>query len=274
MTGISVVITTHNRIDLLPRAIHSVIEQSCPPDQIIIVDDGSTDQTSNMVSNNYPQLDYYFQENRGISRARNTGILASTSDWIAFLDDDDEWLPDKLKKQFECITDNADAKLAHTNEIWIKNGRRIEQMKKHRKRGGMIFRHCLPLCCISPSTALIHRSVFDHIGMFDESLPACEDYDMWMRICARYPVLFIDEPLVLKYGGHAGQLSKKYWGMDRFRILALEKILNDPQLEPDNYHAAAAMLGKKAAIYLKGAKKYNNNKYIRHFETLLDKYAH
>ncbi len=273
MDSISVVLTTHNRMNLLPRALRSIIAQSHQPDQVIIVDDGSTDQTRAMVAQDYPGFDYSFQANQGISKARNTGILKARSEWIAFLDDDDEWLPDKLKKQLEYIADHAEAKLVHVDELWIRNGKPVRQMKKHRKRGGMIFQYCLPLCCISPSAAVVHRSVFEHVGMFDESLPACEDYDMWLRIAARYPIAFIDEALIKKYGGHVDQLSRKHWGMDRFRIFALDKILNDVRLAPDDYHAAVAMLMDKIRIYLNGAKKHHNSEHVRHFQALLNKYV-
>ena len=115
-------------------------------------------------------------------------------------------------------------------------------MKKHAKSGGHIFRQCLPLCVISPSSVMIQRSLFDEIGLFDESLPACEDYDLWLRICARHPVLFLQEPMIIKHGGHRDQLSRRYWGMDRFRIQALEKIIDAPGLSPADRIAVAEML--------------------------------
>ena len=110
-------------------------------------------------------------------------------------------------------------------------------MHKHAKAGGWIYTHCLPLCAISPSAVLIHRSIFDCVGLFNEQLPACEDYDLWLRICARFPVHFIPEPLIIKYGGHDDQLSRRYWGMDRFRIQALEDILASGVLTEEHRQA-------------------------------------
>ncbi len=101
-------------------------------------------------------------------------------------------------------------RVCHTDEIWIRNGRRVNARKKHGKKGGWIFQHCLPLCAMSPSSIMIHRDVFTALGGFDERLPACEDYDLWLRITARYPVLFTRQPLIEKYGGHDDQLSRKY----------------------------------------------------------------
>ncbi|MDE2825547.1 MAG: glycosyltransferase family 2 protein, partial [Gemmatimonadota bacterium] len=216
---VSVVIPTYNRADRLPSAIRSVLEQTAPPAEIIVVDDGSTDGTPALVRT-FPGVRYLRQENQGVSAARNHGIGAAKHDWIALLDSDDEWLPGKLERQWGALERDPRYRFCHTDEIWIRKGRRVNPMKKHAKYGGHIFHHCLPLCVISPSSALIHRDLFERFGMFDPELPVCEDYDLWLRICAREPVLYVDEPLLLKYGGHEDQLSRAYWGMDRFRIRA------------------------------------------------------
>jgi GT2 family glycosyltransferase len=128
-------------------------------------------------------------------------------------------------------------------------------MKKHAKTGGYIFNQCLPLCAISPSSVIIHHSVFEQVGLFDEELPACEDYDLWLRICARHPVEFLETPQIIKYGGHEDQLSHRHWGMDRFRIRALEKIIDDPELSTEYRQAAIETLVKKAGIFAQGAEK-------------------
>ena len=142
------------------------------------------------------------QSNAGVSSARNVGIKRASGDWIAFLDSDDEWLPEKLETQMNALYKNPEIKICHTNEIWIRNGTRVNPKKKHEKFGGWIFQKCLPLCCISPSSVIIHKSIFKEIGLFDDSLPACEDYDLWLRITARNPVLYIKDSLLRKYGGH------------------------------------------------------------------------
>jgi len=252
---ISVVIPTFNRIKYLDRAIGSVINQTLKPAEVIVVDDGSNDGTKSLVAQRYPSVKYIWQENSGVSSARNRGIKQAKSEWIALLDSDDEWHPEKLEEQSRLLQDQEGKKICHTNEIWIKDGQQINQKKKHKKTGGCIYERCLPMCRISPSSVVIHKSVFEDVGFFDIELPACEDYDMWLRICAKYPVAFVDKPLITKYGGHSDQLSLKYWGMDRFRIYALEKILCSDQLTKNQRKQTLETVIKKLKIYLTGAKK-------------------
>ena len=252
--SVSVVIPTYNREERLPAAIRSVLEQTAPPSEIIVVDDGSTDGTAALVRA-YPEVRYLHQENQGVSAARNYGIRSARHDWIALLDSDDEWLPRKVERQWSALERDPQFRFCHTDEIWIRRGRRVNPMKKHAKYGGHVFHHCLPLCVISPSSALIHRDLFERYGMFDPELPVCEDYDLWLRICAREPVLFVDEPLLLKYGGHEDQLSRAYWGMDRFRIRALEKLIRSGVLEGEALTAALDTLYRKIDIYAAGAEK-------------------
>lgn len=252
--SVSVVIPTHNREKRLRAAIRSVLDQTLPPSEIIVIDDGSTDGTPALMVN-FPEVRYIQQENQGVSQARNHGIRVAKHEWIAFLDSDDEWLPHKLEKQCEALACQPRYRFCHTDEIWIRGGRRVNPMKKHAKYGGYIFNQCLPLCVISPSSALIHRDLFDRYGAFDPELPVCEDYDLWLRICAREPVLYVDEPLLLKFGGHEDQLSRAYWGMDRFRIRALENLIRSGVLDGEALAGALDALSRKIDIYAKGAVK-------------------
>ncbi len=274
MPQISIIIPIWNRVTLISRAIDSVLAQTHLPDEIIVVDDGSTDNTSDMINRQYPQVRLLFQENKGVSSARNLGIKAAQGEWIAFLDSDDEWKPEKIDKQMKTILDNPDHLICHTNETWVRHGVRVNPMQKHQKHGGYIFQRCLPLCIISPSSVMIHRSVFDDVGVFDESLPACEDYDLWLRICAKYPVLYLNEELITKHGGHTDQLSHAHWGMDRFRITALEKIITNPSLNQDDRDAAIATMLKKIRIYLAGATRHGNTEHVTQFKSLLEQYEH
>jgi glycosyltransferase involved in cell wall biosynthesis len=267
---ITVVITTFNRKALLHRAVTSVINQSCPAAQIIVVDDGSNDGTADMIVNEFPKIDYIYQSNSGISSARNSGIKRAKYPWIAFLDADDEWLPRKLEEQVLALKGNPTYFICHCDEIWIRRGRRVNPRNIHQKYGGHIFDKCLPLCVISPSAVLIHQSIFDQIGLFDTSMPVCEDYDMWLRICAREPVLFVVEKLLKKYGGHADQLSTKYWGMDRFRIYSIEKALNSGKLSETQRSAALDEVLEKIKIYISGAQKRNNDEELFKYQ---QKYA-
>ncbi len=263
---VSVVIPSYNRAELLPRALRSVYAQSWLQRgnaiEVLVIDDGSDDETATIVAKQFPQVRYIAQANSGVSAARNAGIRAAHGDWIAFLDSDDEWMPHKLNEQSRLLAESG-LLICHTEEIWIRNGIRVNQMNKHRKRGGRIFEHCLPLCALSPSSVIIHRDVLGDVGLFDETLPACEDYDLWLRICARYAVAYVEQACIYKYGGHADQLSRQYWGMDRFRVRALEKIL-DTRLTADQYSVAYAMLMTKIEILLKGAVKHGNGELVQH----------
>ncbi len=256
---ISVIIPSWNRAEQLAAALDSVYAQTLAPHEVIVVDDGSTDTTRQRVTGHYPQVRYIYQHNKGVSSARNTGISAASGDWIALLDSDDRWQPGKLEHQQQALAANPGYRLCHSDETWIRNGKRVNPMKKHAKVGGHIYLQCLPLCVISPSAVMIHRELFEAVGLFDETLPACEDYDLWLRICAVYPVLYVDQPLVIKVGGHEDQLSRRYWGMDRFRIQALEKMLAAGCLGDQDHAVTLKTLHEKIAIMLQGAVKRDNN---------------
>ncbi len=266
---VSVIIPAFNRRGLLPRALDSVLAQQGVSFEILVVDDGSTDGTREMIREKYPSVDYFFQANQGPSAARNRGVERSRGEWIAFLDSDDEWLSGKLKAQLDFSRENPGFLVHQTEEIWVRNGRRVNPMKKHQKAGGFIFEECLPLCIVSPSAAILHRSLFEEAGLFDESLPACEDYDLWLRIAARFPIGLLEKPYVIKYGGHADQRSHEFPAMDKFRIQALVKILKSAVLNPSQERAALKMLEKKSRIYVQGALKRQKTKEAEEIKSLI-----
>ena len=179
---ISVVIPTYNRRRWIGRAIRSVLEQTYTPAEIIVVDDGSSDGSMEYILENFPLVNFVKQSNQGVSSARNKGIRLSSSKWIALLDSDDEWYPEKLEKQVKAIQEKPDHKFCHTEEIWVRNGVRVNQMKKHQKYGGHIFEKCLDMCRISPSSVLFQKSILDKTGWFDKELRVCEDYDLWLLL--------------------------------------------------------------------------------------------
>lgn len=256
---ISTVIPTYNRWPMVARAVESALCQQFEDTEVIVVDDGSTDATAERLDEQFGQRVRVLQQrNRGVSAARNAGINAARGDRIALLDSDDEWLPHKLQQQMAAMAANPGVRFCHSDEIWIRNGVRVNPMKKHAKRGGQVFEHCLPLCAITPSSVLLDRDVFDEIGSFDESLPACEDYDFWLRYTARHRVLYVDQQLLTRYAGHPGQLSAQHWGMDRFRVRALAKLLCSDALDAQQRRAANAMFERKCAILAKGARKHDN----------------
>ena len=254
---ISVIIPTFNRSKTIFRAIDSILKQTYKPYEIIVVDDGSTDGTKNLVINKYPSIKYFYQSNNGVSKARNKGVHESKGEWIAFLDSDDEWLPKKLQEQKKNLEQNPTTFISHTNEIWIRNGVRVNQMKKHQKFGGYIFDKCLEFCRMSPSSIMIHRKVFEDVGNFDEDLLVCEDYDLWIRVTSKYLVTYIDDLMIKKYGGHEDQLSKVKNGIEHFRIQSLEKILLSKILSEGQAEEVRKVLLRKLSIYLNGLKKRN-----------------
>ena len=269
---ISVIIPTFNRAQTIQHAIDSVLVQTFSDFELIVVDDGSTDDTSIVINKLYPTIRYYRQDNAGPAAARNAGIRLARGRYIAFLDSDDQWLKTKLEEQINVFRENPDIKICHTEEIWIRRGVRVNPKKIHRKYGGWIYQKCLPLCVISPSSVMIHRDVFDDVGYFDESMIVCEDYDLWLRVCSKYPVAFIEKPLIIKFGGHEDQLSRKYWGMDRFRVKALEKILLTQNLSDKDRMATIKMLAQKCDILINGFAKRNKNSEAERYQQIKQKY--
>ena len=256
MPRVSVIIPTFNRAQKVVRAIESVLNQSIKDFEIIVVDDGSTDNTNQALARYMSAIKYIRQPvNRGVSSARNIGIKSSTAPWIAFLDSDDYWLNDKLYVQMEFVDSNSGTVACQTEEIWIRNGRRVNPKNKHKKPSENIFKESLKLCLVSPSAVALKRSLFEEVGLFDETFPAAEDYDLWLRISCRYPIYLIDKGLVVKEGGHADQLSRRFSGMDRFRIMAIVKLIKSGILSPDQKRAAMEELSIKCMIYGEGCIK-------------------
>ena len=253
MSKVSVIIPTYNRGEVVLRALRSVFAQDHAVDQVIVVDDGSTDDTIERVERNFPGVELIVQTNHGVSHARNRGIERARNEWLAFLDSDDEWLPGKITAQLAAIMFDGISRVCHSDEIWMRNGRRVNPMNKHRKYGGDIFLHCLPRCVMSPSSVVLHRSVVEELGGFDETLPVCEDYELWLRIACQTTVLYVPEKLLIKYGGHKDQLSRSSWGMDRYRIQALEKLLLSEVLSETQSQKAIAEMLRKIEIYVAGA---------------------
>ncbi len=272
MSKVSIIIPTFNRGYCLAESIRSVLEQSFTNFELIVVDDGSTDNTSEVVRQ-FPAVQRIrLEENKGVSFARNRGMTKAHGEWIAFLDSDDLWEKDKLATQMKWIEDHPGQHAVYTDEIWIRNGVRVNPMDKHRKYSGHIFRHCLPLCIVSPSSVLLRAELLNEVGGFDESMPVCEDYDLWLRIAKRYPFHFIEKKLIVKRGGHEDQLSRKYWGMDRWRVHALEKLLKANGLDEKQRDGVVAMLIEKCGILANGYGKRGKSQDEKHYRNLAARY--
>ena len=251
---VSVIIPTYNRGWIVKEAIESVLAQDYRDFELIVVDDGSTDDTDDILNSYRGDIMVFRQENQGVSAARNRGLSEAFGRFIAFLDSDDLWLPQKLFQQIKFFNENPDAQICQTEETWIRKGIHVNPKKRHKKPWGMIFESSLALCLISPSAVMIRRSLFEKVGGFDETLPACEDYDLWLRISCRYPVYLIETPLIIKRGGHNDQLSASS-GLDKFRIKSLKKIIASGLLSETQYRSAVKTLKEKCTIYAAGCRK-------------------
>ena len=274
MPKVSVIIPTYNRLPMLKEAVDSVLAQDFEDMELIVVDDGSTDETAEEMKRYGGRVKLIQNsENKGVSAARNKGILHARGKYIAFLDSDDLWVKGKLKIQVSFLDDNPHYPVCHTDEIWIRRGKRVNPMLKHAKYSGWIFEKCLPLCIISPSSVMMKRTLFSKVGLFDEALPVCEDYDFWLRVSARFPIFFIDRKLIIKRGGHPDQLSQRSWGNDRCRVIALEKLLSEPYIGSEEREMILNEMKKKCSILYKGFLKRRNEIEARHYQEMMRRYG-
>ena len=269
---VSVIIPTYNRGWILKEAIDSVLSQDFDDFELIVVDDGSTDNTLKILEDYARDIIILRQGNRGVSAARNAGIAFASGPLIAFLDSDDVWLPQKLTSQVDFFKTNPEALICQTQELWIRNGMRVNPKKRHQKFSGMIFKRSLPLCIVSPSAVMLKKKLLDQTGVFDESLPACEDYDLWLRISCRYPIFLIDTPLIIKRGGHEDQLSKTP-GLDKYRIKALGKIIKCDLLSKEQHIDAVKVLQEKCEIYAQGCLKRGRHDESRYYLDFAQRYT-
>jgi glycosyltransferase involved in cell wall biosynthesis len=272
MPLVSVIIPTFNRRSVLERAICSVLAQTFRDFELIVVDDGSTDGTTGLLEDFDSRLMRLYQENRGVASSRNLGIKQSRGELVAFLDSDDEWLPEKLSRQVERFDPSRPYFVCHTDEIWMRGEQVVSQKSIHRKQGGRFFERALERCLISPSSVMLSRTLLDKVGWFDEALPAAEDYDLWLRVTASYDVDFVPERLVIKHGGRHDQLSLKIPAIDRFRVQAIGKMLEGSELSPAYREAAVRELVKKCGIVASGCRKRGNDQEAQYYLELADKF--
>jgi glycosyltransferase involved in cell wall biosynthesis len=271
---VSAIVPTYNRGYCISRALKSIEEQTRPVHEILVVDDGSTDDTQKIISQKHPTVHIIRNPiNRGVSNARNLGISNATGSHLAFLDSDDTWHPEKIERQLHFCRQKPRTTINHCDEIWIKNGKRFNQKLYHQKCGGDLFQRSLLRCMISPSAVMIKKTLLAKYGGFDEDLPACEDYDLWLRITSQESVGYIDSPLVTKYGGHPDQLSKTTTALDQYRIQAIIKLIDQNNLTTAHLESARNILKTKLEIYLKGAIRRGNTQDISHYKYIRHQYT-
>ena len=269
---IDVIIPTFNRAKFIDRAIHSVLNQTHKNFKLHIVDDGSNDETALILSKykTHQQISIYRQQNQGVSAARNFAVQNSDSSWISFLDSDDEWLPQKLEKQINFLNKHSHFQFLHAEEIWIRNGVRVNPKDKHNKSSGNLFKRSLEFCLISPSTVIMNRNLFLKHGPFDESFTVCEDYDLWLKILSHEEVGFLPEFVTNKYGGHEDQLSTQFVAMDYWRIKSMIALLRT-NIDQSKKDLILNEIKKKAPILLKGYLKHQNLERFREVSDWVEK---
>jgi glycosyltransferase involved in cell wall biosynthesis len=265
---ISVIIPAYNRRAMLFEAINSVLAQSFRAFELIVVDDGSTDGTDEELTRLGAAIRLERIEHCGPAAARNRGVEMARAPMIAFLDSDDLWAPTKLERQLAFMRDHRECAISQTNEIWIRNGLRVNPGLRHRKRAGDIFVDSLRTCLISMSATMMRTEFFRSLGGFDESMDAAEDYDLWLRILIDHEAGLIDEPLVTRRGGHPDQTSATTPAIDRFRILALTKLLADERLSPPRRTAVVEVLAEKCHIYAGGLARRSRTDQARFYERI------
>jgi len=269
MFQVSVIVPTYNRESFIVEALDSIAKQKFKPMETIVVDDGSTDRTKQLVQNHFTFARYIKTVHKGVSSARNIGISIASGKFIAFLDSDDIWYAEKLEKQMQFFEENPNCRIVHCNEEWRKNGRLVNQKRYHRKSGGDIFYDSLARCVISPSGVIIRKDLLAEVGLFNEEFPACEDYDLWLRITSFEKVGFVDLPLLIKRGGHSDQLSQSVQNLDRFRIKSLMKVIREKRLGQKKLKAAKEEALKKIVIYRGGALKRRKYTEVNKMDKLL-----
>jgi glycosyltransferase involved in cell wall biosynthesis len=306
----SIIIPTYNRSNFLLNAIQSVLKQTLKSFEIIIVDDNSNDDTkkkilefSNMINKNLIiKNDFFFiktlqskcveiesflesedqnfkyiklKKNNGVSISRNIGSLFSRYNFLCFLDSDDLWHKNKLQKQSKVILSNKDIHLIHTNEKWLFNGKHLNKKNIHKVDKNSFIADSLMRCMISPSSVCIKKNIFFDCNGFNEDYTVCEDYDLWLKFLFHYNISYIDEKLVTKHGGHEGQLSKRFNGMDYWRVKSLIYLLK--RNKSDNFLEICTQKEIKRIILFKSKilsdvfLKYNNNDKLTELNEMLSR---
>lgn len=271
---VDIIIPFYNRKALVKRAIKSVQNQSFQDWKLWMVDDGSSDGAIEELKKEFESQKIQFiqlDKNQGVSAARNQGIKLGHNSWVAFLDSDDEWLPQKLEKQMQYLKQYPETVLIHCNETWVKDNKVVKQKKKHKKPEGRAFNACVLLCCISPSATVIRRKVLESLDFFREDFPVCEDYDLWLKVTSKFDIAFLEESLLIKHGGHKDQLSRAYPIMDYWRVKALAPYLTNVDLSLSERQQVKQVLLERCDILLKGYQKHQNFKNQKEVELYIDR---
>jgi len=274
--SVSVIIPTYERWALLAQAANSVFGQRVSPRELVVVDDGSTDRTAEYCESlsGHPGFSYISISHSGKpGKVRNAGARLAKGEYLAFLDSDDLWKPEKLARQIEFFKENPEIRICHTREIWQRGEKIVSQAGQRQRRSGEIFADALEKCIIGPSTVMMRRELFEELGGFREELEIAEDYELWLRLTAKYPVGYLDEPLTIKRGGHPDQLSEKYGQIEIFRIRALLLNLEAGTFTGNKRELAAGELACKCRIYAQGCEKRGKQEEARRYREIAGRYT-
>lgn len=268
---VSVIIPTYNRWPLVGEAVESVLTQRYKFFEVIVVDDGSSDETVERLAQYGTSVRLVSRQRSGVAAARNYGVSVARGKYVAFLDSDDLWMERKLEIQTAFMEQHPEVQICQTEEVWVRRGIRVNPRAKHAKPSGDIFRRSLDLCLVSPSAVMMTKDLFNQSGGFDERFPVCEDYDLWLRIALDHWVPLISMPLVVKRGGHADQLSHSLWGMDRYRVQSLRKLLCRGVSGVRKEWVVEA-LRRKISILAQGARKRKKESEAAAYERILSEF--
>lgn len=279
---VAAIIPVANRPGLLGEAIQSICAGQTKPTELIVVlnatDDPLTDsdsagplldsqQSTRTADRQAAETSFARHADSGIQfrvieceiagpgPARNAGVATTQQPWLAFLDSDDLWAPEKLNRQWSYLTQRPHLNAIHTAEVWIKDGRTLSQPAHLRPHTGRFLRASLAHCLISCSSLLIRREVFAELGEFDPDFRVCEDFELWLRYLTRYPIGLLPEALTIKRAGDWPQESRRFHSLDAYRIRAILKLIrmDGHRLSSDEFEAARSACEKKIGILQQGA---------------------
>jgi len=236
MPSVSVVIPSYNCGHYLAAALDSVFAQTYQDFEIIVVDDGSTDDTSAVAARFSPRIRYIRQENRGLPAARNRGIRAAESPYIAFLDADDAWFPEKLAEQIPAFSADPEIGLVYSDlRVVYDDGQVVPSFLRTRPLAGSgyVFDRIIRCGFIIPSSVVVRRSCIDQVGLFDESMRSHEDVELWSRICHRWKVKLVFQPLVMRRQ-RAGSLTESEDLRSLYGLKFYQKVMQIPGLAPEH----------------------------------------
>lgn len=258
MPEVSVIIPLYNRSALLKEALDSVRAQTFSDYEIIVADDGSDSEELIRSARHCEEAGAKLVRLTHFGcpgRSRNRGVEHASGRYLAFLDSDDLWTPDKLEQQLEYMKTHPDCRLVHTREVWNREGQIVSQRKQRHQRSGEIFSDALVKCIIGPSTVMMTRECYLELGGFHDHIEVAEDYEFWLRYTALYPVGYIESPLVIKRAGNWDQLSEKYGQIEIFRIRALKHFLELPGIPEARRSEAVEEYIRKCRIFSNGCLK-------------------